>query len=130
VTRSNESFELRILPDPKRLDFPPEMLELWAKLVVGGELSPEGTFQPWDQPTWTAKQRELAAMKPPYADFPFPGWIATEPHLWYPIRSRQSNSRKESDTLMDEWRRLSGRTLPKVEPDAWRTPEPMSKELK
>lgn len=71
--RGGDDPELRILPDAKRLDFPAELLEFWAKVVVGGELSPEGTFQAWDQTTWAAEQRELAAAKPPYADFSFPG---------------------------------------------------------
>jgi len=126
VTRGNESFELRILPDPKRLDFPPEMLELWAQLVVGGELTPEGTFQPWNQPTWTAKQKELAAMKPPYADFPFPGWATQDPNLWWRIRANpnQHETIEQSDKYLAEWRRRSERAHPKPEPDIWRSPGP------
>ncbi|MDX2035916.1 MAG: serine/threonine-protein kinase [Isosphaeraceae bacterium] len=116
--------ELRILPDPKRLAIPPEMLELWAQLVTGGELGSDGRFQPWDEPTWLEKQRELAAMKPPYADFPFPGWAATEPHLWYRIQSNMIEHGSQREKLREEWRRRSGRVRPKPEPDSWRTPGP------
>jgi serine/threonine protein kinase len=123
VTRTNESFELRILPDPTKLTVPPAMLELWAQLVVGGELTPEGTFQPWDQPTWVAKQRELAAMNPPNADIPFPGWVAHEPNLCHFVRATVTQNAAERNKLLDEWWRLTGRKRPKPEPDTWRTKE-------
>ena len=114
--------ELRILPDAKRLDFPPELVELWAEIVVGGQLTPEGTFQPWDQPTWATKQMQLAAMKPPYPDFPFPGWAATEPNLWYRIRANQLKAGVERDKLIEQWRRTQP-PRPDLGPDTWRTPE-------
>ncbi len=120
--RGNDHTELRILPDAKRLDFPSELVELWAQVVVGGELSPEGTFQPWDQPTWAAKQRELAAAKPPYADFPFPGWAATEPNLWYRIRANGMKAGRERDKLLEAWQRTQP-PPPDPGPDKWRTPE-------
>jgi WD40 repeat protein len=129
--RRFDDTELRILPDAKRLDLPPEMVELWAQVVVGGEISADGTFEPWDQPTWTTKQQELAAMKPPYADFPFPGWAATEPHLWYRIRANEPTAGSR-DKYLKEWQRLTGRTRPDLGPDTWRTPEvaPMPEEPK
>jgi hypothetical protein len=111
---------LHILPDSKRLDIPPEMLELWVQVVTGGELGSDGRFEAWDEPTWAAKQKQLAAMPPPYADFPFPGWAATEPNLWYRIQANRSTG-KEREKLIDEWRRRSGRVRPKPEPDTWRT---------
>lgn len=117
--------ELRFRPDCKRLTIPPEMLELWAQVVVGGDLTPEGRFQAWDEPTWQARQKQLAAMTPPYADFPFPGWVTQEPHLWWWVQTRQLNGAgKEWDRLMAEWRRRSGRTVPDLGPDKWRTPGP------
>jgi serine/threonine protein kinase len=121
--RGVDNNEIRILPDPKRLDIPPEMLELWAQVVVGGELGPEGSFQPWDQPTWAAKQKELAAMKPPYADFPFPGWVAQDPHQWLLIRAHEMPQNQARADRIREWRRLTGRTRPEPEPDTWRTKE-------
>jgi len=114
--------ELRILPEASKLTIPPAMLELWAQVVVGGELTREDTFQPWDQPTWAAKQRQLAAMKPPYADFPFPGWAANEPHLWYRIRANEPTAGSR-DKYLKEWQRLTERTRPDLGPDTWRTPE-------
>jgi serine/threonine protein kinase len=121
---------IQILPDPKRLDIQPELLELWAQVVVGGELGEDGTFENWDQPTWAAKQRELAAVKPPYTDFPFPGWAASEPHLWHRIRASALTDVNESDKFLREWKRLTGRTRPDLDPDTWRTPElaPISNE--
>jgi hypothetical protein len=124
VTHTDDRFELRILPDPKKLDIPPQLLELWAQVITGGELAADGGFKPWDQPTWMAKQRELAAAKAPYADFPFPGWAATEPNLWYLIKARSSQDESERALHEGEWRRLTGRRPPVVEPDSWRTPEP------
>lgn len=117
--------ELRFRPDSKRLTIPPEMLELWAQVVTGGELGTDGRFLPWDEPTWAAKQKQLAAMKPPYDDYPFPGWVTQEPHLWWWVQTRHLNGGgKEWDRLMDEWRRRSGRTIPDLGPDSWRTPRP------
>lgn len=114
--------EIRILPDSKRLNIPPAMLELWAQVVTGGELTPDGRFEAWDEPTWTEKQKQLAAMKPPYPDFPFPGWAATEPNLWWRIRANLTQDMAERSKLLEEWHRRSGRVRPKAEPDTWRTP--------
>jgi hypothetical protein len=99
------------------------MIELWAQVVVGGELGPDGGFQSWDQPTWAAKQRELAAMKPPYADFPFPGWVAQDPHQWHLIRAHEMPQNQTRADRIREWRRLTGRTRREPEPDTWRTKE-------
>lgn len=63
-------------------------------------------------------------MQPPYADFPFPGWAATEPNLWYLIQAERSQNAAEREKLFDEWRRRTGRIRPKPEPDTWRTPGP------
>ncbi len=115
---------LVILPDPPKLNIPPAMLELWAQVVTGGELATDGRFEVWDEPTWQAKQKELAAMKPPYEDFPFPGWVASKPHLWWHIRAFMTQNYEERNKLLDEWRRRSGRSRPEPEPDTWRTPGP------
>jgi serine/threonine protein kinase len=121
--RGYDGHELHLLPDPKRLNFPQEMLELWVQVVTGGELGTDGRFQPWDEPTWAAKQKQLAAMKPPYADFPFPGWAATEPNLWYRIQANRTTG-QERENLLDEWRRRTGRVHPHDVKDPWRTPGP------
>lgn len=112
------------LPDPSKLNIPPAMLELWAKVVTGGQLTTDGRFEAWDESTWQAKQRELAAMKTPYEDFPFPGWVATEPHLWWRIKAYMSQNNEERSKLLGEWRRRSGRIRPAPGPDTWRTPVP------
>jgi hypothetical protein len=108
------------------------MLELWAQVIVGGELDEADVFQPWDLPMWETKQRELAAMKPPYADFPFPGWAATEPNLWYRIRATEVNIGKDRTlSHFEEWQRRTGRRrFVREDDDTWRTPElaPISSE--
>jgi serine/threonine protein kinase/WD40 repeat protein len=132
----DDLYHLCILPDPSKLVIPPAMLELWAQVVTGGELGADGQFEAWDEPTWQAKQKELAAMEPPYKDFPFPGWVATEPHLWWHIQGYQRIVNLDDDDydeqlynefkkLSDEWRRRSGRSRPEPEPDTWRTPGPV-----
>ena len=73
---------LRICPSVSRLDIPPDMLELWAEVAERGQISDSGSFAPWDEPTWSKKQKQLAAIPAPYADFPFPGAIATDPLYW------------------------------------------------
>ncbi len=122
--RRQDWYQLYILPDPVRLTIPPAMLELWAQVVTGGELGSDGLFKAWDEPKWIAKQKELAAMTQPYADFPFPGWVATEPHLWWRIQPNMTQNSDERNKLLDEWRRRSGRVRPKPESDTWRTPGP------
>ena len=42
----------------------------------------EGRFVKWDEPTWEKKRQELAAKPAPYADFPFPGHVATDRLHW------------------------------------------------
>jgi hypothetical protein len=131
---ADDLYQLCIRPDPSKLTIPPAMLELWAQVVTGGELEGDpGLFEAWDEPTWQAKQKELAAMKPPYADFPFPGFVATEPHLWWHIQGRKRLMKSdeydkhlynEFIKLSHEWRRRSGRSHPEPEPDTWRTPGP------
>jgi hypothetical protein len=132
---ADDLYQLCIRPDPSKLTIPPAMLELWAQVVTGGELEGDpGLFEAWDEPTWQAKQKELAAMKPPYADFPFPGFVATEPHLWWHIQGRKRLMKSdeydkhlynEFIKLSHEWRRRSGRSHPEPEPDTWRTPGPV-----
>lgn len=136
---ASDLYNLHILPDPSKLNIPPAMLELWAQVVVGGELGTDDQFTAWDEPTWQAKQKELAAMAPPYKDFPFPGFVATEPHLWWHIQGYSQLMKspfwksdeydekfhKEFMNLNREWRRRSGRLRLEPEPDSWRTPGPV-----
>jgi serine/threonine protein kinase len=70
------------LPPPDHLNIPPEILELWAQVVVRGELDEEGAFKPWNEPTWEKKRQELAAKPVPYPDFPFPGQVAADRLHW------------------------------------------------
>jgi serine/threonine protein kinase/WD40 repeat protein len=63
-------------------DLPPELLELWAQVAVRGELSDEGRFVAWDEPTWEQKRQELAAAPAPNSALPFPGYVAADKLHW------------------------------------------------
>jgi hypothetical protein len=73
---------LYLLPPPDRLNVPADLLELWAKVVVRGELDDEGLFVKWDEPTWERRREEPAARPAPIADFPFPGQVAIDRLHW------------------------------------------------
>ena len=55
-----------------------------------GELGPDGTFVAWDEAMWERKRQELAAMPAPYADFPFPGYLAKDRLHW--LRQEYENA--------------------------------------
>lgn len=57
--------EVYLVSPSARLNLPPELLERWARVVVGGEIGPEG-----------------AAIPPPYADLPFPAYVTTDKLHW------------------------------------------------
>jgi serine/threonine protein kinase len=77
----NGSFQF--FPPPDRLNLvPPDMLELWAQVVVCGHLDDRGAFVKWDLDTWEKKRQELAAKPVPNPDFPFPGYVATDRLHW------------------------------------------------
>src|SRR5207302_1519421 len=59
-----------------------ELLELWAQVVVRGELGPEEEFVPWNEATWERKRQQLAAAPKPHPEFPFPGYVATDKLHW------------------------------------------------
>ncbi len=94
------------------------------QVAVGGELGPDGGFLLWDEATWEVKRKQLAAAKPPYPDFPFPGWVAAQPHHWLIARTMDIGEKdiKACERLRDEWKRRTGRDI-KPEPDTWRTTE-------
>jgi serine/threonine protein kinase len=121
--------EVRILPDPSKLNIPPALLELWVQVAVAGELGSDGQFQSWDEPTWEAKRQKITAAKPPYSDFPFPGWVVTQPHYWWKAQAKAMGDTSAGDRFHAEWRRRTGRET-KVEPDTWRTPGPAQPEPK
>ncbi len=78
----NYRAEVRHLPPSDRLDFPPDLLELWLQVALRGEIGPDDTFVPWDEPTWEQKRQELARRPAPYPDLPFPGRVATDKLHW------------------------------------------------
>src|SRR5213079_985194 len=60
--------KLRRLPAADRLDLPADPLQLWAQVAVRGELSPDGQFVKWDEPTWERKRQQLAAVPASHPD--------------------------------------------------------------
>jgi tetratricopeptide (TPR) repeat protein len=81
-TVATRGWEVRILPAPEYLDLPPDLLELWAQVVVRGHLDDEGAFVPCDGPTWEKKRQELASKPIPRPGFPFPGHVAVDGGYW------------------------------------------------
>jgi eukaryotic-like serine/threonine-protein kinase len=86
--------KVRLIPPPSRLDLPADLLELWAQVVVRGELDGEGRFVKWDESKWEKKRQELAAKPVPYPDFPFPGHVATDKLHW--LRQEYESARDDS----------------------------------
>ena len=70
------------LPPRDHLNIPPDLLELWAQVLVRGHLDDEGAFVTWNEPNWEKKRQELAAKPAPIADFPFPGHVASDRLHW------------------------------------------------
>jgi serine/threonine protein kinase/WD40 repeat protein len=67
---------------PASRPIPPDVLELWAQVVVRGEIGPDGQFARWDEPTWEGKRQQLAARPAPDPSFPFPGQVAVDRLHW------------------------------------------------
>ena len=78
------------LPALNRLNISPDLIELWAQVVVCGELDDSEGFKKWDEPPWEMKRQELAAMRAPYPDFPFPGHVAVDRLHW--LRQKFENA--------------------------------------
>lgn len=90
-----------ILPAPSRLDIPPPLLQLWAQVAVRGELGPNGEFVKWNEETWEQKRQEFAAAKPPYEDFPLPGYVATDKLQWLSSEYEATEDDKEKLRLVN-----------------------------
>jgi serine/threonine protein kinase len=73
---------VRLLPTVALNQIPPDLLVLWLRVVLRGELGPDGAFVKWDEPTWEQKRQELAARPAPTADLPFPGHVANDRLHW------------------------------------------------
>lgn len=87
-----------------RLALPPALLQLWAQVAVRGELGIDGEFVKWNEATWEKKRQELAAAKPPYPDFPFPGYVATDKLHWlraeYEAANEKDKLRRANELLL------------------------------
>jgi hypothetical protein len=81
-TKIGTDLQVRLLPTAALKDIPLDLLELWIKVVLRGELGSDGAYVKWDEPTWEKKRQELATKKAPIADFPFPGHVTTDRLHW------------------------------------------------
>ena len=103
-----------------RLDIPGPLLRLWAQVAVRGELGPDSEFVRWNQDIWEQKRQELAAAKPPYEDFPFPGYVATDKLHWLRAEYDSTEDVKEKLRLVNELLRRSEMSGDENEAVRWR----------
>jgi hypothetical protein len=82
-----------ILTPSLDIDIPRASLELWAQVVVRGELNGQGEFLKWDEPTWERKRQELAATAPRVGAFPFPGRVAQDRLYWLRQEIEETSTR-------------------------------------
>jgi serine/threonine protein kinase len=109
---------IRLVPTD-RLGIPSLLLELWAQVAVRGELGPAGEFVKWNEETWEKKRQELAAVPPPYPDFPFPGYVATDKLHW--LRAEyEAAAEKDKLPLATELLRRAEASGDKAEAVRWR----------
>jgi hypothetical protein len=99
------SHEARIILVPSHPALvPPDVLELWAQVVVRGEIGQDGNFAPWDEPTWERKRQELAARPVPPIPFPFPGHVAADRLHWlraeYFTKGEPADQRRLAEELL------------------------------
>ncbi len=94
--RLSHAARILLIPTPSP-DMPPDLLELWAKVAVRGEIGPNGNFARWDEPTWDRKRQELASRPMSSLRFPFPGHVATDRLHW--LRSEFDDAEAEADKL-------------------------------
>lgn len=118
---NKEAVEIRRLPSSDRLDLPPETLELWAQVVVRGELGDDGRFVEWDELTWEHKRQELAAFEPPWPDFPFPAYVATDKLHWLRAEYFAVENDIEKQRLAKELLRRAEANGDNPEAARWRT---------
>lgn len=114
--------EVRILPALERLNIPPALLQLWAQVAVRGELGQEGEFVKWDEASWEKKRQELAAAKPPYPDFPFPGYVATDKLHWLRaeyVAADEKDKLRRATELLHERSRTATRAKPSAGGRKW-----------
>ena len=118
VTLGPEVGQVHVVPT-SRLNILPALLQLWAQVAVRGELGLDGEFVKWNEETWEQKRQELAAAKPPYEDFPFPGYVATDKLHWLRAEYAVAKEDKEKLRLIDELLRRSETNGDKNEVVRW-----------
>lgn len=112
--------EVRFLPTAGWWSIAPELIELWARVAIRGELAADGTFKKWDEATWEKKRQELAAIQPPYPDFPFPGHVATDKLHWLRTEFGEAKTEPEQLRLSTTLLRRAEESGDKAEAVRWR----------
>jgi len=103
-----------------RLDLDPVLLGLWAQVAVRGELGPDNSFVKWDEATWERKRQELAAKPAPFADFPFPGYVATDRLHWWRAEYDEATTDADKRRLAVELLRRAESIGDRAEAARWR----------
>jgi serine/threonine protein kinase len=86
-----------ILP-ATHVEFDPDTLELWARVLVRGHLNAtNGFFDSDDEATWERNRRELLLRSKPAGEFPFPGKFAEDRLYW--VREEYNASSNEASAL-------------------------------
>jgi hypothetical protein len=73
------------------------LIELWSQVAVRGYLNEEGAFVNWSEEAWENKRQEVATVKPPIADFPFPGYVASDKFHW--LRAELNEAKMDAEKL-------------------------------
>lgn len=111
---------LGLMPTEDIQKIQPELLELWVRVAVRGELNDQGEFVKWTESKWERKRQELAAVPPPIKDFPFPGYVATDKLHWLRAEYNQTTDEAEKKRLAQELLRCSEESGDKIEAVRWR----------
>jgi hypothetical protein len=118
---SKDAVFINVMPTRDLSAITSQQLELWAKVAIRGTLAEDGRFVKWDEHTWEEKRQELAAISPPYADFPFPGYVATDKLHWLRAEYHSSNEETEKVRIAKELLRRAEANGNTTEAVRWKT---------
>jgi len=110
--------QINLIPT-SHLDLPPNLLGLWAEVVVRGQPGEDGAFVKWDERTWEKNRQKLAAIPPPCPDLPFPGYVATDKLYWLQAEYSAATTDAEKRRLAKELLRRSEANGDKAEAVRW-----------
>jgi hypothetical protein len=111
--------QLNLIPT-SHPDLPPDLLGLWAQVVVRGEPGEDGAFVKWDERTWEQNRQKLAAIPPPSPALPFPGYVATDKLYWLRAEYSAATTDADKQRLAKELLRRAEASGDDVEVVRWR----------